>query len=113
MITVQHSHPSVTVIATLDAVIAVRGQPVQFSLDNESESRSRVFDGWAADRGIALVFIRPDEPLQNEQIDSCNGRLRDECLNQHYLWSLNYARFHIERWRLAYNEERPHGVCLP
>lgn len=113
MITVHHSLPSVAVIAALDAVIATRGQPVRLSLDNGSEFRSRAFDAWAADRGIALAFLQPGKPIQNAHIESFNGRLRDECLNQHYFLSLQDARFHIERWRRAYNEERPHEACFP
>lgn len=113
MITVNHSLPSVSVIAALEAVIAMRGQPVRLSLDNGSEFRSRAFDAWAADRGIALAFIQPGKPIQNAHIESFNGRFRDECLNQHYFLSLADARFHIERWRRAYNEERPHEACSP
>ncbi|MFN8670406.1 MAG: DDE-type integrase/transposase/recombinase [Gemmatimonadaceae bacterium] len=79
MITVNHSLPSVAVIAALDAVIATRGQPVRLSLDNGSEFRSRAFDALAADRGIALAFIQPGKPIQNAHIESFNGRLRDEC----------------------------------
>lgn len=94
-------------------MIATRGQPVRLSLDNGSEFRSRAFDAWAADRGIALAFIQPGKPIQNAHIESFNGRLRDECLNQHYFLSLNDARFHIERWRRAYNEDRPHEACAP
>ena len=70
-------------IAALEAAIAVRGQKVRLSLDNGSEFRSRAFDAWAANRGIALLFIQPGKPTQNGHIESFNGRLRDECLNQH------------------------------
>lgn len=112
-ITVAHSLPSVAVIQALEAVIATRGQPVRLSLDNGSEFRSRAFDAWAADRGIALAFIQPGKPIQNAHIESFNGRLRDECLNQHYFLSLLDARFHIERWRRHYNTERPHEACAP
>ena len=112
-IMVAHSLPSVAVIATLDAVIAVRGQPVRLSLDNGSEFRSRAFDAWAADRGIELCFIQPGKPVQNAFIESFNGKLRDECLNQHWFLSLRDAQFHIERWRRAYNTERPHQHCFP
>ncbi|MBK6843397.1 MAG: transposase [Gemmatimonadetes bacterium] len=69
MITVHHSLPSVAVIAALDAVIATRGRPVRLSLDNGSEFRSRAFDAWAADRGIALAFIQPGKPIQNAHIE--------------------------------------------
>ena len=112
-ITVAHSLPSVAVIAALDAVIAARGQPVRLSLDNGSEFRSRAFDAWAADRGIELCFIQPGKPVQNAFIESFNGKLRDECLNQHWFLSLRDAQFHVERWRREYNTDRPHQQCFP
>ena len=39
--------------------------------------------------------------------ESFNGRLRDECLNEHWFTSLLHARTVIETWRRKYNEERP------
>jgi putative transposase len=112
-ITVAHSLPSVAVIAALDAVIGSRGQPVRLSLDNGSEFRSRTFDAWAADHGIELLCIQPGKPIQNSHIESFNGRLRDECLNQHWFLSLRDAQFHIERWRRSYNTDRPHEALHP
>ena len=38
------------------------------------------------------------------------GRLRDECLDPHMCRSLDEARWIIERWRVGYNETRPHGA---
>ena len=110
---VAHSIPSVAAIATLEAAIAVHGQPARLSLDNGSEFRSRAFDAWVADRGIELCFIQPGKPVQNAHIESFNGKLRDECLNQHWFLSLADAQFHIERWRRAYNTDRPHRDCFP
>ena len=85
----------------------------RLSLDNGSEFRSRAFDAWAADRGIELCFIQPGKPVQNAFIESFNGKLRDECLNQHWFLSLRDAQFHIERWRREYNTARPHQQCFP
>ncbi len=36
-----------------------------------------------------------------------------QTLNQHYFLSLADVRFHIERWRRAYNEQRPHEAYCP
>ena len=105
------SLPSAAVIAVLDAVIGVRGTPVRVSLDNGSEFRSSVIDAWAAERGIELRFIRPGKPVQNGYIESFNGRLRDECLNQHWYTSLLDAQRRIEQWRQSYTHDRPcHAV---
>jgi|GEM_PF-3929648 len=48
------------------------------------------------------------KPMQNGSIESFNGRFRDECLDPHWFRSLDEARRIIERWRVAYNETRPH-----
>jgi putative transposase len=38
------------------------------------------------------------------------GRLRDECLNDHWFLNLAHAQTVIEAWRREYNEERPKKV---
>ena len=62
---------------------------------------------WAHRNGIALRLIEPGKPNQNAYVESFNGRLRDECLNEHWFTSLSHARAVIEDWRREYNEERP------
>ena len=44
---------------------------------------------WAHQNGVTLRLIEPGKPNQNAYIESFNGRLRDECLNEH--WFLNLA----------------------
>jgi putative transposase len=46
--------------------------------------------------------------MQNGFVESFNGRLRDELLNETLFRSLRHARDLIEDWRIDYNEERPH-----
>ena len=41
-------------------------------------------------------------------VESFNGRLRDECLNEHIFGNLAEARKIIENWRIDYNTQRPH-----
>ena len=59
---------------------------------------TRILDGICSQRG---------KPNQNAYVKSFNGRLRDECLNEHWFTSLAHARTVIETWRREYNEERP------
>lgn len=47
--------------------------------------------------------------MQNAYIESFNGKLRDECLNENYFTSLLDAQATIEAWRKDYNETRPHS----
>ena len=48
--------------------------------------------------------------MENAHIESFNGRLREECLNQHAFVSLDDARIRIEAWRTDYNSVRPHSA---
>ncbi len=78
-------------------------------LDNGPEFIGRVLDSWAYAHGIQLHFIEPGKPNQNAYVESFDGRLRDECLNEHWFLSLAEARDTVEAWRLDYNGLRPHS----
>ena len=54
-------------------------------------------------------FIEPGKPVQNAYVESFNGKLRDECLNEHWFVALDHARQIVEAWRRDYNETRPHS----
>ena len=42
-------------------------------------------------------------------MESFNGRLRDECLNEHLFPTMRHARHLIAAWRDDYNNHRPHS----
>ena len=96
------------VVRVLDRVAITRGLPTSIVCDNGPEFVSRALDEWAHRRGVALLFIRPGHPVENCYVESFNGKLRDECLNQHWFLSLADARLKIEAWREEYNTARPH-----
>lgn len=83
--------------------------PKVISVDNGPEFTSKALDEWAHRRGVKLQFSRPATPTDNPYIESFNGRLREECLNQHWFESLEEARQILEKWRMEYNTERPHS----
>ena len=56
---------------------------------------------------MPLDFIRLGTPVENAFIESCNGRLRDECLNVHQFVTFAEAQHILETWRLDYNQCRP------
>ncbi len=97
------------VVATLDAVGVARGLPASICCDNGSEFTSKVVDKWAYLNGVELDFSGPGKPVDNAYIESFNGRLREECLNQHWFLSMEDARQKVERWRQGYNWVRPHS----
>ena len=70
------------------------------------EEENRKLKGIVAD--LTLDIIRPGKPIENAYIESFNGRLRQECLNQCWFSSLEDAKIKIEAWRIDYNEHRPH-----
>jgi putative transposase len=95
------------VTRVLDRVKAERGLPKVIRSDNGSEFCGRAMLTWAHENGVLLRFIEPGKPNQNAYVESFNGRLRDECLNEHWFTSLVNARALIEAWRCDYNERRP------
>ena len=60
--------------------------------------------------GVDWHYIAPGKPQQNGFVESFNGKLRDECLNEEVFANLAEARAVIERWRLDYNHVRPHSA---
>lgn len=76
--------------------------------DNGPEFTSLTLDQWAHRHGIRLSFIQPGKPQQNGFVESFNGKLREECLNEELFHDLADARVKIEAWRTDYNMHRPH-----
>ena len=112
------SHEAIAVVAEhaigddhltriLDRICALRGWPAVIRSDNGKEFTGRAMLNWAHRNGVMLRLIEPGKPNQNAYVESFNGRLRDECLNEHWFTSLPHARTVIEAWRREYNEERP------
>jgi putative transposase len=76
--------------------------------DNGTELTSGAVLRWAT-RRVAWHYIEPGKPVQNAFVESFNGKLRDECLNEYVFSSLAEARTIIEAWRHDYNHLRPHS----
>ena len=96
------------VVGVLERLVETREIPKVITVDNGPEFAGRALDEWAYRKGVNLNFIRPGKPIENAYVESLNGRLRDECLNENWFISLKNAREVIESWRLDYNGERPH-----
>ena len=65
---------------------------------------------WADKNQVAWHYIDPGKPQQNGFIESFNGSLRDELLNEELFDSLPDARRKLARWRYDYNHIRPHSA---
>ena len=92
----------------LDGLIRRCGQPDMIVSDNGTEMTSHAVMRWCQYTGVGWHYIAPGKPMQNAFVESFNGRLRDECLNEHIFGNLALARKIIESWRIDYNTERPH-----
>ncbi len=85
------------------------GLPKTIKVDNGSEFISKAMDEWAHRNNVKLDFSRPGKPTDNAFIESFNGRLRQECLQQNWFTSLDDSKQIVETWRVDYNQERPHS----
>ena len=77
--------------------------------DNGTEFTSQAILRWSQEAGIEWHYIAPGKPMQNAFIESFNGRLRDECLNENLFSSLAEARDILRKWKEDYNNIRPHS----
>jgi putative transposase len=64
---------------------------------------------WCKETGIDWHFIAPGKPIQNAFVESFNGRMRDEFLNEMLFFDLDDARSKVAVWVIDYNGERPHS----
>jgi putative transposase len=104
------------VSAILDRLIIERGKPKMVIIDNGTELTSNAILTWADQNRVAWHYIAPGKPTHNafilhpsSFIESFNGRLRDELLNETLFTSLVQARIERGYWQVDYNDTRPHS----
>ena len=96
------------VVDTLERLRLADRMPRTLQLDNGPEFRSFVLDQWCYENGVTLDFIQPGKPTQNAKIESFNGRLREECLNENWFLDLQDAQEKIAKpGGSTYNANRP------
>jgi putative transposase len=69
-------------VRELDVLIDQRGRPATIVSDNGTEMTSRAILEWTNRTGVDWHYIAPGKPQQNGFVESFDGRLRDECLNE-------------------------------
>jgi transposase InsO family protein len=97
------------VVRELMAIIERRGKPRMIVSDNGTEFTCNAMLAWCKDNRIDWHFIAPGKPMQNGFIESFNGRMRDELLNETLFFNLDQARTKITAWTKDYNLQRPHS----
>lgn len=93
----------------LTALIERRGKPRMIVSDNGTEFTSNAILSWSKEHQVEWHYIAPGKPMQNGYIESFNGRMRDELLNESLFLDLDQARQIIAAWVADYNTARPHS----
>jgi putative transposase len=97
------------VAQSLEIAGMIRGKlPERVVSDNGPEFTGRSLSSWAYGK-TELHFIQPGKPNQNAFIESFNGKMREECLNENIFSSVSEARMIIKEWVEDYNQLRPHS----
>jgi putative transposase len=99
----------VRVARELTAIIEKRGKPKMIVSDHGTELTSNAILAWSKDHAVEWHYIAPGKPMQNGYVESFNGRMRDELLNESLFFGLDHARQTIGGWIADYNTARPHS----
>ncbi|MDP2062953.1 MAG: transposase, partial [Phaeovulum sp.] len=75
-----------------------------------TELTSNAILKWCAENRIEWHYIAPGKPMQNGFVESFNGRMRDEFLNETLFHNIAHARDLIAAWTTDYNTQRPHSA---
>lgn len=73
----------------LDRIAEMRGLPCMVVSDNSTELTVNAILRWQEERSVEWHYIALGKPTQNGFVESFNGRLRDECVNDHLFSSLS------------------------
>src|SRR6476660_3291988 len=93
----------------LTDLIVQRGKPDMIVSDHGTEFTSNAILAWSKDHRVEWHYIAPGKPMQNGYVESFNGRMRDEFLNESLFMDLDQARKLIGAWITDYNTARPHS----
>jgi transposase InsO family protein len=99
------------VVRELTDLIAERGKPTMIVSDNGTELTSNAVLAWCGEVGVEWHYIAPGKPMQNGYVESFNGRMRDELLNETLFLSLDHARVVIAAWVEDYNQAQSARSC--
>ncbi len=94
----------------LTTIIQRCGKPGMIVSDNGTELTSNAIFAWTKKYDINWHHIAPGKPMQNGFVESFNGRMRDELLNETLFFGLAHAKQEIAAWVRDYNQQRPHSA---
>ena len=108
-IVVRRNLPHQKVLDCLEELFLRRGMPDHIRSDNGPEFTAEAVQEWLGRLEVNTLYIAPGSPWENGYIESFNGKLRDEFLNREIFDTLLEAKVLVERWRVEYNQIRPHS----
>lgn len=77
---------------------------------NGMELTSNTVPAWCGDAQVKRHYTTPGKPTDNASVESFNGRMSDELLNETLFMSLDHSREKIAAWADDYNNQRPHSL---
>ncbi|XCC97817.1 IS3 family transposase (plasmid) [Salipiger sp. H15] len=107
----------------LDSIARVRGYPCMVvseralsaigprTMASGTELTSNAILKWQEERRVEWHYNAPGKPMQNGFVESFNGRLRDECLNEHLFANLRHAIAHRARTDGVSMDDPDRGVA--
>ena len=98
------------VLFRLAELFVGRGVPTHVRSDNGPEFAAKAVRHWLQRVGVQTLFISPGSPWENGDIESFNGKLRDELLDRELFETLWEVKVLVERWRQTYNRIRPYSA---
>jgi putative transposase len=102
------SLPARRVVRILERVIWEKGKPESIRVDNGPEFISHTLEGFCAEKGIKLQFIKPGKPMQNGYVERFNRTYREDVLDAYLFQSLKHVREISQDWMEDYNAYHPH-----
>ncbi len=110
--------------AALEDAFRLYGMPLRINADNGAPwgSSSKHEHGitkltiWLIQLGIRISHSRPGHPQTNGKEERFHRTLKADVISRAYFDDLDQAQNAFDRWRLIYNNERPHeaiGLATP
>ena len=78
--------------------------------DNGTELPSNAVLAWSGDAGVEWPYIAPGKPTQNGFVESCNGRMLDDLLNETLFFTVHQRRSILARWVDDYSIDWPYPL---
>ena len=94
----------------LTTIIERHGKPDMVVSDHGTEFTSNAMLAWCRDSGVEWHFIAPGKAMQNGFIESFNGRMRDELLNETLFFRPRRRSCRIAAWVVDYDGQRPNSA---